>query len=289
MTDYQRLLTIKLVSCCILRPFYTYPVSSAESQRHADQRTSRVAVSYPHTLASPRWHHCGWGWPPLLGWPGNPGCHCFGGEWALGTPPKTPSCPPGPLGCKAGRWGEALPGRTKSLRTTASPIETDWTWWLWWRRSPRCSRAGWWTQGCAPLVRARIAPPSARPAFWCGRRAAGGNGGRSPGRTAAKRTAGSWGSSAGWGKKRRTRPKPSGGCGGGTERGWAACHPAAGWGHTDWPTDGSRWLRAAERRGAAWWRSAGGGSREEQSRFLKGDGDREEEPLKTCFTGFCCD
>ena len=183
-----------------LHAVLTYPESSAESQPHADRRTSRAGGSCPHTLACPHWCHCGWGWPPPPGWPRSPECHCFEEGWAPDTPPRTPSCPPEPLGCRAGRWDAALPGHRMSRHRTRSLSALGSIWWLWWRQSLRCAGAGWWRLACALRVHAQTSPLSAHPASWCGRRAADGSGGRSLGRVAGERTAGSWGSSGGMGQ-----------------------------------------------------------------------------------------
>lgn len=138
----------------------TYPESSAESQLRADQRTSRGGGSCPRTPACRRQCHCGWGWLLLPGWPRSPGYHCFGEGWAPDTPPKTPSCPPELLDCRASRWDAALLGRRTSHRKTRTLSELGWIWWLWWRRFLRCAGAGWWIPMCALRVHALILPLS---------------------------------------------------------------------------------------------------------------------------------
>ena len=106
----------------------TYPESSAGSQPRASQRTSRVVGSCPHTPACQHWCRCGWGWPPLPGWLRSPGYRCFGGASALDTPPRTLSCQPEPLDCRAGHWGAAPRGHRTSPRRTRSPSVLGWTW-----------------------------------------------------------------------------------------------------------------------------------------------------------------
>lgn len=106
----------------------THLKSSAETRLHEDRRTSRGGGSCPRTPACPHWCHCGWGWPPPLGWPRNLECHCFEEEWAPDTPPRTPSCPPEPQDCMAGHLGAVWPGHRTSHRKTGNLSAPGWIW-----------------------------------------------------------------------------------------------------------------------------------------------------------------